>query len=92
MKLIVETETKLVKFVLSDDTALEVADTITVGDPVEFTIADMDSSNSTIYENVTDTPEDWAGWKYMYDGSEWTLNENWYDPRVEEDPLAPPAE
>ena len=92
MKLIVETETKLVKFALSDDTALEVADTITVGDPVEFIIADMGSSNSTIYENVTDTPDDWAGWKYMYDGSEWTLNENWYDPTVEEDPLAPPAE
>ena len=90
MKLIVETETTIVKYALSDDKALEVAaEMITVGDPPEFIIGDMGSSNATVYENVTDTPDGYFGCKYKYDGSAWTENEDWTEP---EDPLAPPAE
>lgn len=82
MKLIVETETTIVKYALSDDKALEVAaKMITVGDPPEFIIGDMGSSNATIYENVTDTPDDEnIRWKYKYDGSTWTANEDWIEP------------
>ena len=91
MKLIVKTEDNVVKYALSDDTSLGVEENkITVGDPPQFIIGDMGSSRATIYENVTDTPEDWAGDKYTYDGSAWSANEDWVDPTV--DPEPDPAE
>jgi len=63
--------------------------TVTIGDTkttisdsegVELYIADCTTSNSVLYENVTD-PGDWDGWKYTYttDGG-WVLNPDYpYD-------------
>ena len=45
-----------------------------------FIIGDLNSSNSTLYENVTDVPGDWSGNKYFYDGTTWTEDPNWVDP------------
>ena len=81
MKTIVETSTKLCKYLLADDvTITATADSITVGDPAQFIIADLNSSNATITENVTNAPSDWTGNKYKLDGTTWSANPDWVDP------------
>jgi hypothetical protein len=70
-------------YLFADDKALDVqSDKIVVGDPEELIIGDCNSSNVTVHENVTE-PDDWFGWKYFYDGTTWTLNSDWVDPREE---------
>ncbi len=49
----------------------------------EFIIEDMNSSNATIHTGVT-IPEDWAGGKYFFDGTNWTVNESWVELEEEE--------
>lgn len=44
-----------------------------------LTIADMNSDNATVHTNVT-IPEDWKSGKYLFDGTNWSVNENWTDP------------
>ena len=84
MKTIVETSTKLSKYLLADNvTITATADNITVGDPPQFIIADLNSSNATITENVTNAPSDWTGNKYKLDGSTWSANPDWVDPSEE---------
>ena len=81
MKTIVETSTKLCKYLLANDvTITATSDSITVGDPAQFIIADLNSSNATITENVTNAPEDWVGNKYKLDGTTWSANPDWVDP------------
>jgi len=81
MKTIVETSTKLCKYLLADDvTITATSDSITVGDPAQFVIADLNSSNATITENVTNAPSDWVGNKYKLDGTTWSANSDWVDP------------
>jgi hypothetical protein len=81
MKTIVETSTKLCKYLLADDvTITATSDNITVGDPAQFIIADLNSSNATITENVTNAPSDWVGNKYKLDGTTWSANSDWVDP------------
>lgn len=52
------------------------SENIVVGGPVFAVITDCNSSDTTLYENVT-PPEDWVGHKYLFDGSTWTLNPDW---------------
>lgn len=52
------------------------AENIAVGDPVEFIISDCNSNNTVLHENVI-APQDWAGYKYFFDGSTWTVNPDW---------------
>ena len=81
MKTIVETSTGLSKYLLEDDvTITATAENITVGDPAQFIIGDMNTGNSTITENVTNAPDDWMGCKYTFDGTTWTMVEGWVDP------------
>ena len=81
MKTIVETSTKLCKYLLADDvTITATSDSITVGDPAQFIIADLNSGNATITENVTNAPSDWVGNKYKLDGTTWSANSDWVDP------------
>mgnify|MGYP007096772902 CR=1 FL=1 len=85
MKTIVETSTKLSKYLLADDvTITATSDNITVGDPAKFIIGDLNSSNATITENVTNAPSDWVGNKYKLDGTTWSANPDWVDPDAEE--------
>jgi hypothetical protein len=85
MKTIVETSTKLSKYLLADDvTVVSNSDMIHVGDPIQFSIGDLNSSAVTITENVTNAPSDWAGNKYTFDGTTWALNPNWVDPEAED--------
>ena len=81
MKTIVETSTGLSKYLLADDvTITATSDNITVGDPAQFIIADLNSGNTTITENVTNAPSDWTGNKYTFNGTTWTANPDWVDP------------
>ena len=85
MKTIVETSTKLSKYLLADDvTITATADDITVGDPAQFIIADLNSGNTTITENVTNAPDDWTGNKYKLDGTTWSANPDWVDPDADD--------
>ena len=81
MKTIVETSTKLCKYLLADNvTITATSDNITVGDPAQFIIADLNSGNTTITENVTNAPDDWTGNKYKLDGTTWSANPDWVEP------------
>jgi hypothetical protein len=81
MKTIVEIETKLSKYLLTDDVAVSLtANHIVVGEPAQFIIADLNSSTATVYGNVS-APDDWTGNKYTFNGTDWALDPNW----VEED-------
>ena len=84
MKTIVETATGLSKYLLDDSMTITVnSDHIVVGNPSQFIIGDLNSSNATITENVTNAPSDWTGNKYTFDGTTWTLNPDWVDPDAE---------
>tara|TARA_R100001510_G_C7656266_1_gene216097 strand:- start:4673 stop:4933 length:261 start_codon:yes stop_codon:yes gene_type:complete len=86
MKIIVETETNLAKYAIDDDVSIEsTATNITVGDPLQFTIADLNDTTTTVYANITNTPDDWAGNKYTFDGTTWAANANYVEPEAEEE-------
>lgn len=77
MKTIVETATKLSKYILDDDITLVLnIDRIIVGEPPLFIIADLNVETVLVYENIT-TPTDWKGNKYTFNGIDWTINPNW---------------
>lgn len=81
MKTIVETSSQLSKYLLADDVAINMtSDNITVGDPAQFIIGDMNSGTATLYTDVTDNPSDWIGNKYTFDGTTWAANPDWIDP------------
>ena len=83
MKTIVDNTTNVSKYLFADDKAVIMgADVITVGDPVEFIIGDMNSGNATLIEGVS-TPEYYFGCKYTCaaDGT-FTAVEGWVDPRI----------
>ena len=66
----------------NDKTVTVAADKITIGDEPnpDFYIADMNSSNATLHLDVT-PPADWAGNKYTFNGSAWTADSSWVDPK-----------
>ena len=84
MKTIVESSTGLSKYLLNDDVALtSTADNITVGDPAQFIIGDLNSGTVTITDNVSNAPDNWTGNRYFFDGTTWTTNPDWVDPTIE---------
>lgn len=80
MKTIVEIETKLSKYLLDDAEAITAnADTIVVGEPPQFIVADLNAGNTVVYGDVT-APDDWIGNKYTFDGTDWAVNPDWVAP------------
>lgn len=78
MKVISQNATNLALFLLPDEASVEMlAEKIVVGAhgnyPLGFIILCNNSSDSTLYEDVTDSPDDWIGNKYFYDGN-WSEN------------------
>lgn len=83
MKTIVDNGDNQSIYLLEDDKALNVTATnIEIGDPIEMNILDYNSTNTTVHENVT-PPDDWFGRKYIFDGADWSLNEDFQEPRSE---------
>ena len=85
MKTIIDNATRTSKYIVADDYVIESSkSSITMGDPVDFIIGDLDSTNSTVIEGVTE-PDDWFGCKYTCaaDGT-FTAIEGWVDPREAE--------
>ena len=86
MKTIVETSSGLSKYLLADDvTITATAENITVGDPAQFIIGDLNSTTVTVTDNVSNAPADWTGNKYFFDGTSWTLNPDWVDPTLDDE-------
>jgi hypothetical protein len=83
MKTIVEKATGESKYLLAEDAKVSMfADSVLLPDCI---VADLNASTATLYENVT-PPEDWFGCKYLFDGTDWTLNPNWVDPTPQPQP------
>lgn len=81
MKTVVRKDTNVSLYLFPDTTVVLLGESqMQVGaNPIEFFVADCNTSNAVIHENVTD-PSDWKGWKYFYDGTSWTANPDWVDP------------
>ena len=80
MKTIVRLDNNIALYVFDDTEIIDVQeDKIVIGSPETQIISDCNSANTTVYENVT-PPEDWRGWKYFFDGTDWTENTDWTDP------------
>jgi hypothetical protein len=54
-------------------------DVTLIGDPVTLIIADINTENGKVYQNVT-PPEDWEGNKYLFDGATWTISPTYVEP------------
>ena len=78
MKTIVRNGTNISLYLFDDLMYVDIAaDKTTVGDPVQFYIADCNSSNATLFEGVT-TPDEWEASKYLYTAEgAWVLNPDW---------------
>lgn len=84
MKTIVDNATNTSRYLFADDKVVTMGeDTISVGDPVEFIIGDLNSGNATLIEGIVE-PADWYGCKYTHDGTSWAEVPGWVDPRLEE--------
>jgi hypothetical protein len=82
MKTIVRLDNNISLYVFEDTTLIDVhEDKIIITSDEIMTISDCNSANTIVYENIT-APDDWRGWKYFFDGSEWTLNEDWVEPTL----------
>lgn len=79
MKTIVRNDNNVSVHLLPNDTVItqDANQTVVGADPVLFYISDCNTSNTTVYENVTE-PSEWSGWKYLYtEEGGWVLNQNW---------------
>lgn len=83
MKTIVNNETNVSHYLFPQTETVNIfADRIEVGNPIRFAIGDLNSSNSTLVQNVTE-PDDWYGCKYTYTATEgWVAVPDWVDPRI----------
>lgn len=53
---------------------------VKAGEPMIWT--GVHNGNSFCFEGVT-LPDDWEGYKYCYDGANWSLNPEWVEPEPE---------
>lgn len=90
MKVIAQRDTNVVLYVFEDSQVITFTDgQMHLGDPVVDIVADCNLENCILYENISNVPADYQGWKYDFDGTTWTENEafkNWAadDERIEE--------
>ena len=83
MKTIVRKNNNLSLYLFDDSEFVDIAeDKTTIGNPPILYIDDCNSSNVTLFENVT-SPENFRGWKYFYtDADGWVLNPDWNPPEA----------
>ena len=90
MKTIVNNETNTSLYLLDDDVSVTMGEfSVTVGDPVEFIIGDLNSSNAILIEDIVE-PTEWVATKYTHDGSAWAEVDGWKHPSI--DTVDPDAE
>ncbi len=83
MKTLVRVDTDASIVAVSDATPiLLLTDRVVVGSGKNiFTLGDHSVETLTLFENVT-IPDDWATYKYLFDGITWTPNPDWVDPVI----------
>lgn len=83
MKTITRKSTNVSLYLFEDDVVVDFqSDKTIVGNPAQFIIDDCNSSNVTLFENVS-TPDEWIGWKYFYTEADgWVLNPDWNPPEA----------
>lgn len=85
MTKIITSPQNLVTFVLENaDTLTDTNEYLLIEGSKNKKVSCMKNGNYNIYFNVT-LPEDFRIRKYFYDGNDWTLNEAWTDPALEEE-------
>ena len=73
-------ENGLAVHAFEDDVDVTITDSqVEVGNPLLYINMDYNSSNCTLYTDVT-LPDDYTVGKYTFDGSSWTLNLGWATP------------
>jgi hypothetical protein len=76
------TKENLSLYLFDDAEYLDIAtDKITVGSPPKFIIGDCNITDTVLHEGVTG-PDDWVGGKYLFDGTDWTLDPDWVEPEI----------
>ena len=91
MKIIVEKETELVKFLLDDLVEIHpTPDHIMLNRDGKdiLKIACHNEDDCQVYRNVENAPDDYMGNKYTYEDGEFTLVDGWTDPLNEEQQIA----
>ncbi len=84
-------QANIATYLLNDDDIVDMGETqtaITVNGQ-KIIISDVNNTNSLLYENVQDYPDvEWHGYKYYYTSENgWVLNNDWVDPRINDDNL-----
>lgn len=75
MKTITRKDNNVSKFLLEDNVQVDITtESITIAEPEDTIIIDLNSSNTTLHTNVTNAPDDYVGEKYRFDGTTWSLN------------------
>lgn len=77
MKILVKNDNNLCAYAWPNTAEVEVLETHTTAP--DLIISDMTNSNATLYENVT-LPSGFAVNKYFYDGTDFTLNDDYVSP------------
>tara|TARA_R110000764_G_scaffold2894_2_gene12206 strand:+ start:554 stop:817 length:264 start_codon:yes stop_codon:yes gene_type:complete len=75
MKTITRNDNKVSKYLLEDGVQVNITtEDITIGDPENVIIVDLNSSNATLHTDVTNAPDDYVGNKYIYEDTAWSVN------------------
>lgn len=84
MKTIVRIDTDASIVLVSDQTAVTPTfDCVFVGSGRNlFVLGDRNVQTVDVFENVT-APDDWAPYKYLFDGTAWTPNPDYVAPKTE---------
>ena len=76
MKTLIKNDTKTSLYLFEDSEAVDIQeDKVVIGNPARLIIDDLDSSNASLIEGVTE-PTEWVGYKYFYDDG-WVSNSNY---------------
>jgi hypothetical protein len=77
MKVLTKNDNNICAYIFEDDVEVIIMKNY-ISAP-DLVISDLNDKNSTLHENVT-LPDDFAVNKYFYDGTEFTINENYVSP------------